>query len=127
MDRHQSGKMAKIRLKHPAKRIARLIRTICGTLSFRVVNHAGMAWPSTEQRTWIFWHNRMFLFPWLHQNLYPGLGGAVLTSASGDSRVTAEVCAECGFGPGRGSISRRRAMAPMALAECVRWGPDSGS
>ncbi len=118
--------MAKIRLKNPGKPIAWLIRAICETLRFRVVDHSGIPGQDMDQRTWIFWHNRMFIFPWLHQNLFPGRGGAVLTSASGDGQIIADVCADFGFFPVRGSSSRRGAQALMALADCVKAGHDIG-
>ena len=110
----------------PGKPIAWLIRAICGTLRFRVVDHAGLNGLSMDQRTWIFWHNRMFIFPWLHQTLFPGRGGAVLTSASGDGQIIADVCSEFGFRPVRGSSSRRGAQALMELADCIRAGEDIG-
>ena len=118
--------MAKIRLKNPGKPIAWLIRAVCGTLRFRVVDHAGITGQDMDQRTWIFWHNRMFIFPWLHQSLFPGRGGAVLTSASGDGQIIADVCSEFGFTAVRGSSSRRGAQALMALADCVNTGRDIG-
>lgn len=118
--------MAKIRLKNPGKPLAWLIRATCGTLRFRVVDHAGLDGSSMDQRTWIFWHNRMFIFPWLHQALFPGRRGAVLTSASGDGQIIADVCSEFGFRAVRGSSSRRGAQALMALADCIRAGEDIG-
>jgi lysophospholipid acyltransferase (LPLAT)-like uncharacterized protein len=118
--------MAKIRLKNPGAAIAWLIRTVCGTLRFRVIDHAGITYPATQQRTWIFWHNRMFIFPWLHSSLLPGRGGVVLTSVSGDGQIIADVCSRFGFEPVRGSSSRRGAEALMALADCVKSGTDIG-
>lgn len=118
--------MAKIRLKNPGKPIAWLIRAICGTLRFTVIDHAGISTVDSPQRTWIFWHNRMFIFPWLHSGILPGRGGVVLTSASGDGQIIADVCGQFGFKPVRGSSSRRGAQALMALAECVKAGTDIG-
>jgi lysophospholipid acyltransferase (LPLAT)-like uncharacterized protein len=118
--------MAKIRLKNPGRPIAWLIRAICGTLRFRVIDHAGISTLDPPQRTWIFWHNRMFIFPWLHSGILPGRGGVVLTSASGDGQIIADVCAQFGFAPVRGSSSKKGMQALMALAECVKAGRDIG-
>ena len=118
--------MAKIRLKNPSKPVAWLIRAICGTLRFNVIDHAGITIVDPPQRTWIFWHNRMFIFPWLHSAILPGRGGAVLTSPSGDGQIIADVCAQFGFVPVRGSSSRQGAQALMALADCVKSGTDIG-
>ena len=47
--------MAKIRIKNAGKLIAWVIRAVCDTMRFRVIDHAGIAYPSDEQRIWIFW------------------------------------------------------------------------
>jgi lysophospholipid acyltransferase (LPLAT)-like uncharacterized protein len=118
--------MAKIRLKNTAGPIAWLIRNVCKTLRFQVIDHAGISPVDPPQRTWIFWHNRMFIFPWLHSEILPGRGGVVLTSASGDGQIIADVCSRFGFAPVRGSSSRKGMQALMALAECVKSGTDIG-
>ncbi len=118
--------MAKIRLKHAAKPVAWLIRTIGNTLKYRVINHAGMAYPTPERHIWVFWHNRMFLIPWLREALIPGQEGAFLTSPSGDGQVIAEACADFKLKPVRGSSSRRGAQAMVELAHYVKTGHDIG-
>lgn len=118
--------MAKIRIKNAGRMIAWVIRAVCNSMRFRVIDHAGIAYPSDEQRIWIFWHNRMFVFPWLHQSALPGRGGVFLTSPSGDGQIIADACAEFGFKPVRGSSSRRGAQAMIELAKNVKAGQDVG-
>ena len=118
--------MAKIRLKHPGKPVAWLIRAICNTLRVRIINHAGIAYPTAERHIWVFWHNRMFLMPWLRETVIPGQEGAFLTSPSGDGQVIAEACADFKLKPVRGSSSRRGAQAMIELANYVKTGHDIG-
>jgi lysophospholipid acyltransferase (LPLAT)-like uncharacterized protein len=118
--------VAKIRLKNPGKPVAWLIRAIGDTLRYRVVNRAGLA-PGTEERhIWVFWHNRMFLVPWLRENLIPGQEGAFLTSPSGDGEIIAQACSDFKLKPVRGSSSRRGAQAMVELAKHVKSGHDIG-
>ena len=118
--------MAKIRLKNPGRPVAWLIRAIGDTLRYRVKNHAGLAFPTDERHIWVFWHNRMFLIPWLRENLIPGQEGAFLTSPSGDGQIIAEACADFKLKPVRGSSSRRGAQAMVELANYVKSGHDIG-
>ncbi len=118
--------MAKIRLKNPGKPVAWLIRVIAGTLRCRIINHAGLHYPSDERAIWVFWHNRMFMIPWLRETLIPGQEGAFLTSPSGDGQVIAEACADFKLKPVRGSSSRRGAQAMVELAHYVKTGHDIG-
>lgn len=119
--------MAKIRLiKRPGKLVAWLIRAIGNTLRFRFINHAGMAYPTDERHIWVFWHNRMFLIPFLRETLIPGQEGAFLTSPSGDGQVIADACSDFKLKPVRGSSSRRGAQAMVELANYVKSGHDIG-
>lgn len=118
--------MAKIRLKNPGKPVAWLIRTIGGTLRYRIVNRAGLAFGTAERHIWVFWHNRMFLIPWLRENLIPGQEGAFLTSPSGDGEIIAQACSDFKLKPVRGSSSRRGMQAMIELAKHIRSGHDIG-
>ena len=118
--------MAKIRLKNPGKPVAWLIRTIGNTLKYRVINHAGMVAGSDRRHIWVFWHNRMFLIPWMRQNFFPGQPGGFLTSPSGDGEIIAQACSDFGLKPVRGSSSRGGAKAMMELAELLKTGHDLG-
>jgi lysophospholipid acyltransferase (LPLAT)-like uncharacterized protein len=118
--------VAKIRLKNPGKPVAWLIRTIGDTLRYRIVNQAGLAHGTDERHIWVFWHNRMFLIPWLRENLIPGQEGAFLTSPSGDGEIIAQACSDFKLKPVRGSSSRRGAQAMVELAKYVKSGHDIG-
>jgi len=118
--------MAKIRLKNPGKLVARLIRAIAGTLRFRIINDAELTYPTDKRHIWVFWHNRMFLVPWLRENLIPGQEGAFLTSPSGDGSIIADACSDFKLKPVRGSSSRRGAQAMVELAHYVKNGHDIG-
>lgn len=118
--------MAKIRIKNLGRHVARLIRAIGDTLHCRIVNHAGLTFPTEERHIWVFWHNRMFLIPWLRENLIPGQEGAFLTSPSGDGQIIADACSDFKLKPVRGSSSRRGAQAMVELANYVKSGHDIG-
>jgi lysophospholipid acyltransferase (LPLAT)-like uncharacterized protein len=118
--------MAKIRLKNPGKLVARLIRAIAGTLRFRVINTAELSYPTQKRYIWVFWHNRMFLVPWLRESLIPGQEGAFLTSPSGDGSIIADACSDFKLKPVRGSSSRRGAQAMVELAHHLKSGHDIG-
>ena len=114
--------MAKIRLKHPGRPVAWLIRAIADTMDFRVINRAGYDPHTLAPVIWVFWHNRMFLIPWLFHGLTAGRPGSALTSPSGDGGVIADVCAEFGINAVRGSSSRRGMQAVRELADLIARG-----
>ena len=114
--------MAKIRLQNPGRPVAWLIRAIADTLTFRVINCARYDPHTHAPVIWVFWHNRMFLVPWLFHGLTAGRPGSALTSASGDGGVIADVCAEFGINAVRGSSSRRGTEALRKLAGLVDQG-----
>ena len=116
----------KIRLKNPGKPVAWLIRAIGNTLKYRVINNARMESGGERRHIWVFWHNRMFLIPWIRQNMFPGQPGGFLTSPSGDGEVIAQACSDFGLKPVRGSSSRGGAKAMMELAELLKTGHDLG-
>lgn len=118
--------MAKIRLKNPGRPVAWLIRVIGNTLRYRIVNRAGLAFGTEERHIWVFWHNRMFLIPWLREALIPGQEGAFLTSPSGDGEIIAQACSDFKLKPVRGSSSRRGAQAMIELAKHIKSGHDIG-
>ena len=118
--------VAKIRLKNPGRPVAWLIRAIAGTLRYRVINRAGMEHGTDRRHIWVFWHNRMFLIPWIRQALFPGQSAAFLTSPSGDGQIIAEACSQFGLKPVRGSSSKRGAQAMIELADLIKSGHDIG-
>lgn len=120
--------MAKIRIKNIGKVIALLMRGICTTLRFEVEDRAGAFNLPRPNLIWAFWHNRMFVFPYLHQRWFPHIHGAILSSPSDDGQIIADVCASFGFEAARGSSSKpQKGLAALILmAESLRSGLDIG-
>lgn len=106
--------------------IAGLMRGIAATLNCRVVDATGADIHSGERVIWVFWHNRMFLMPWMWQSIFPNRQAAILTSPSGDGGVIAQTCAEFNLKAVRGSSSRRGGQALIELAKLVKAGHDIG-
>ncbi len=116
--------MAKIRIKNIGKVIAWLMRAIASTIRYEVYDEGGGAVARQGGCVWSFWHNRMFLIPYIHHHWFPWVKGAILTSPSGDGQIIADVCASFGFEAARGSSSKpqKGLSALMMLAERVRAG-----
>ena len=120
--------MAKIRIKNVGRPIAWLMRGICASLRYEIVDEAGAFDHGRPLWIWAFWHNRMFVFPYLHSHWYPHRRGAVLTSPSGDGQIIADVCAGFGFEAVRGSSSKplKGLAALIAMAGKLRAGLEIG-
>lgn len=121
-------RMAKIRIKNLGRIMAWLIRGIGMTLRFEVEDRAGAF---SMQRTgwiWAFWHNRMFVIPYVHERWFAHIPGAILSSPSGDGQIIADACAQFGFEAARGSSSKpqKGLSALIMLAEKVHEGRDVG-
>ena len=80
--------MAKIRIKSAGKIIAGIMRCIGSTLRWEVRDDAGVFDATRKGWIWSFWHNRMFLIPWLHHEWFANVPGTILTSPSGDGPGT---------------------------------------
>jgi Kdo2-lipid IVA 3' secondary acyltransferase len=108
--------------------IALLMRGIGATLRFEVVDNAGAFVPSRPGWIWAFWHNRMFVIPYIHDRWFAHIPGAILTSPSGDGQIIADVCATFGFEAARGSSSKpqKGLGALIMMAEKVKEGRDVG-
>lgn len=102
------------------------MRSIGGTLTCRMVNTAGVDADSDERYIWAFWHNRMFLMPWMWDSIFPTRQAVILTSPSGDGEVIAQTCAAFRLKAARGSSSRRGGQAMIELARLARSGHDIG-
>lgn len=120
--------MAKIRIKNIGKVIALLMRGIGATLRFEVEDKAGAFDPSRPAQIWAFWHNRMFVIPYIHDRWFPHFPGGILTSPSGDGQIIADVCASFGFEAARGSSSKpaKGLSALITMAGMAREGRDIG-
>lgn len=114
--------MAKIRLQHPGRPVAWLIRCVASTLDVRSQNTAGYDVAAHGAVLWTFWHNRMFLVPWIYEALAARRPGFALTSPSGDGSVIADVCARFGVRAIRGSSSRRGMQAMREMAAIAGQG-----
>ncbi len=107
------------------KLLAGLIRVMGWTLRISVEDRAGVLNPEIRQpMIWAFWHNRMFVVPLLRDRYARHRTGAVLTSASADGGIIAEVMKCFGLKSVRGSTSRRGASALLALTGTLEAGED---
>lgn len=120
--------MAKIRIQGLGKFIALLIRGVGATLHFEVEDRAGAFDHRRPGWIWAFWHNRMFVIPYIHDRWFAHIPGAILSSPSGDGQIIADACAEFGFEAARGSSSKpqKGLGALIMLAEKVKEGRDVG-
>ncbi|MBK8093648.1 MAG: lysophospholipid acyltransferase family protein [Verrucomicrobiaceae bacterium] len=120
--------MARIRIKNLGKLVAWLMRGIAATLKFEVEDRAALFDASRKGCIWAFWHNRMFLIPYVHDQWFSHVPGTILTSPSGDGQIIADVCASFGIEAERGSSSRpeKGMSALIALAAKAREGFEIG-
>lgn len=63
--------MAKIRIKNLGKIVSWLMRGIGATLRFEVEDRAGAFDTKRPGWIWAFWHNRMFVIPYVHEQWFP--------------------------------------------------------
>lgn len=120
--------MAKIRIKNVGKILALLMRGIGSTLRFEVVDNAGAFNTGRTGWIWAFWHNRMFVIPYIHEQWFSHIPGAILSSPSGDGQIIADVCGQFGFEAARGSSSKpqKGLSALIMMADKVKEGRDIG-
>ena len=120
--------MAKIRIKSAGKIIAWMMRGIASTLRFEIEDNADVFNTRRGNTIWGFWHNSMFLIPWLHSEWFAQIPGTVLTSPSGDGQIIADICASFDIEASRGSSSKpeKGMSALIALAGKAREGDDIG-
>ena len=117
----------KIRFQHTGKIASWLIRGIAETLTLEVIDHAEILRSRIRPPLiWTFWHNRMFLIPYLHELWLPDVPGCLLSSPSGDGQIIADACAAFRLEAVRGSSSRKGMSALITLAEKVKAGYDVG-
>ncbi len=103
------------------------MRGIAGTLTFEVIDNARILRSKIRPPLiWTFWHNRMFLIPYLHELWLPDVPGCILSSPSGDGQIIADVCAQFRLKAVRGSSSRKGMAALINLAALVKEGYDVG-
>jgi len=101
------------------------IRALGRTLRFDFRDEAGLMDPARPgPRIWLMWHNRILLVPYVRHRWIRHRTGAVLTSASRDGGVLADVVAAFGLASERGSSSRRGAAGLLALGRWLERGQD---
>jgi Kdo2-lipid IVA 3' secondary acyltransferase len=127
---HGHDAAVKIRFQHTGRAVAWLLRGIASTLRYEVEDRAGILRSTAvrEPLIWAFWHNRMFLIPYVHERWFPHIPGCILSSPSGDGQIIADVCAAFGLEAARGSSSKpdKGMSALIRLAEKVKQGCDIG-
>jgi lysophospholipid acyltransferase (LPLAT)-like uncharacterized protein len=100
-------------------------RAILITLRFRIVDRAGiMVAAPMPPVLWAFWHNRLFVVPYLFEHFASTRPGAALTSASKDGELLSAVLRRFGVEAIRGSSSRRGATAFREMRRAVQAGSD---
>lgn len=98
--------------------IALLVRCLGWTLRYRVEDPHGCFGENShrgEALIWLVWHNRILALPPARCRFMPHRQAVVLTSASGDGEILAEVCRRFRLDAVRGSSSRRGRAALLAL------------
>ncbi len=107
-----------------------LLRGIASTLRIEVEDQAGILQTTAVRKPviWAFWHNRMFLIPYLKERWFPHLPGCILSSPSGDGQIIADVCAAFGLEAARGSSSKpdKGRSALIKMAGKIKEGYDIG-
>ena len=102
---------------------ARLMRALFGTLRFRFTDRAGvLATPPEKPLLWVFWHNRLFVMPYLFARFFPGRPGATLISQSKDGAIIAAIVERFGIRPIRGSSSRGGARSLVEMRRAIAAG-----
>ena len=102
---------------------SRLMRALLVTLRFRFEDRARvMATPPEKPLLWAFWHNRLFVMPYVFEHFFPGRPGAALTSASKDGEILAAFVGCFGVRAIRGSSSRGGARALVEMKRAIEDG-----
>ena len=100
-----------------------LMRALLVTLRFRFEDHARvMATPPEKPLLWAFWHNRLFVMPYVFEHFFPGRPGAALTSASKDGEILAAFLNRFSVRAIRGSSSRGGAKALVEMKRAIEDG-----
>ena len=102
-----------------------LIRALCATLRFEVEDRCGMTRGGLPcPLIVILWHNRILVAPFIYRRFRQAYPGSVLTSASKDGDILADVIGKFRMGAVRGSSSRRGGAAMRELVSVIEGGSD---
>ncbi|MBV9488338.1 MAG: lysophospholipid acyltransferase family protein [Verrucomicrobia bacterium] len=98
-----------------------LIKLLCATLRYRVIDEAGfLNGPYPTPVVILIWHNRILVMPSVSLRYYPKRKGVVvLTSPSRDGAYLAEFIKNFRLDAVRGSSSRRGAAALLQLTRLI--------
>ena len=100
-----------------------IMRALLVTLRFRFTDRSRvMATPPDKPLLWAFWHNRLFVMPYLFERYFPGRPGAALTSASKDGEILAAFLNRFSVRAIRGSSSRGGARALVEMKRAIEDG-----
>ena len=100
-----------------------LIRPLLWSLRIQTNDHAGLlSGKLTRPVIWAFWHNRLFLIPFIFRKHFPQTRGAALTSLSKDGEILAAYIGRFGIESVRGSSSRGGRAALIALKRALDAG-----
>jgi lysophospholipid acyltransferase (LPLAT)-like uncharacterized protein len=101
----------------------RLMRLIFATLRFQVTDRAGLLEKVPQKPLlWTFWHNRLFIAPYIFERYFKGRPGRALISNSKDGELIAAIIGHFGIGAIRGSTSRGAARSLVAMKRAVMDG-----
>jgi lysophospholipid acyltransferase (LPLAT)-like uncharacterized protein len=106
-----------------------IVKLLCTTLRLRVQDPDGfLQMPPSVKMIGTFWHNRLFIIPWLYSRIMSRRDcprhAKALTSASKDGEILAAFLARFGIGAIRGSSSRRGAVAMLEMVRTSEAGYD---
>ena len=97
-----------------------LMRAVLCTLRFRITDHAGvLRTPPERPLLWVFWHNCLFVMPYMFARYFPGRLGAALASSSKDGELISAFIRRFGIRPIRGSSSRRGGAALVEMKRAI--------
>ena len=104
-----------------------LVSVIGGTLRWRMEDPAGLFTnPPNHPFLLAFWHNRLFLVPYIYRKYCPKRTMAALVSASKDGEKLEQVLTRFNMVCVRGSTSRRGPQAMREVTRLIRQGYDAG-
>lgn len=101
-----------------------VLRLVGSTLRVTVNDKSGLSESSENPVLWAFWHNTVFVMPYVRLKFFAHRKVVVLTSASKDGAVLESAVAVCDIGAVRGSSSRRAVAALVALRKAIKSGLD---
>ncbi|WP_018969353.1 lysophospholipid acyltransferase family protein [Rubritalea marina] len=103
------------------------LRALGSTLRIEIDNQSGVDTDivdGSEPVLWSFWHNTIFVMPYVRIKAFRPRKVVVLASASPDGQILESAVNVCEIGAVRGSSSRRAVAALIALRKAIESGSD---